>query len=158
LLVQATASAFRFLRQPSRPKPPMPVAKSGRAAGSGVAVNVVSPILETLQLTVPGRTQLVKLDVPAVPPEKPTRVDGGGKLKKALSPMPVAASANSNRAGVVWEKMRLVKSDEMPETFRSPIMIEPVTVSIVTSPVAAPVAAKTVLAFAPPTLSNKTPS
>jgi hypothetical protein len=31
----ATACAFRFLRQPSRPKPPMPVANSGRAAGSG---------------------------------------------------------------------------------------------------------------------------
>jgi hypothetical protein len=27
LFVQATACAFRFLRQPSRPKPPMPVAE-----------------------------------------------------------------------------------------------------------------------------------
>jgi hypothetical protein len=27
VIVQATARAFRFLRQPSRPKPPKPVAK-----------------------------------------------------------------------------------------------------------------------------------
>jgi hypothetical protein len=33
---QAASAAFRFLRQPSRPKAPRPVAKSGRAAGSGV--------------------------------------------------------------------------------------------------------------------------
>src|SRR5690349_7094501 len=33
----ATACAFRFLRQPSRPNPPRPVAKSGSAAGSGVS-------------------------------------------------------------------------------------------------------------------------
>jgi hypothetical protein len=32
----ATATAFRFLRQPSRPIAPRPVAKSGRVAGSGV--------------------------------------------------------------------------------------------------------------------------
>src|ERR1019366_9996834 len=31
------ASAFRFLRQPSRPNAPRPEAKSGRAAGRGVA-------------------------------------------------------------------------------------------------------------------------
>jgi hypothetical protein len=36
LFVQATGCAFRFLRQPSRPKPAKPVAKSGRVAGSGV--------------------------------------------------------------------------------------------------------------------------
>jgi hypothetical protein len=30
------AAAFRFLRQPNRPIAPRPVAKSGRAAGSGV--------------------------------------------------------------------------------------------------------------------------
>jgi hypothetical protein len=30
------AAAFRFLRQPSRPNAPRSVAKSGRAAGSGV--------------------------------------------------------------------------------------------------------------------------
>jgi hypothetical protein len=41
-----TACAFRFLRQPSRPKPPMPVAKSGSAAGSGVAAGEIVP--ETL--------------------------------------------------------------------------------------------------------------
>jgi hypothetical protein len=34
---QAAAWAFRFLRQPSRPNAPRPVAKSGRAAGNGVA-------------------------------------------------------------------------------------------------------------------------
>ena len=32
---------FRFLRQPSRPKPPRPVAKSGSAAGSGVVATGV---------------------------------------------------------------------------------------------------------------------
>jgi hypothetical protein len=36
LFVQATACAFRFLRQPSRPIAPRPVANSGRAAGTGV--------------------------------------------------------------------------------------------------------------------------
>ena len=33
----AAAAFFRFLRQPSRPNAPRPVAKSGSAAGSGVA-------------------------------------------------------------------------------------------------------------------------
>ena len=33
------ATAFRFLRQPSRPIAPRPVAKSGRAVGSGVGAN-----------------------------------------------------------------------------------------------------------------------
>jgi hypothetical protein len=32
----AMPPAFRFLRQPSRPSAPRPVAKSGRAAGNGV--------------------------------------------------------------------------------------------------------------------------
>jgi hypothetical protein len=32
----ASAAAFRFLRQPSKPNAPRPEAKSGRAAGSGV--------------------------------------------------------------------------------------------------------------------------
>jgi hypothetical protein len=32
------AALFRFLRQPSRPKPPRPVAKSGRADGRGAVV------------------------------------------------------------------------------------------------------------------------
>jgi hypothetical protein len=36
---QATACAFRFLRQPSRPNAPRPVAKSGRAAGMGVTTS-----------------------------------------------------------------------------------------------------------------------
>ena len=31
-----SAAAFRFLRQPSRPKAPRPLAKSGKAAGNGV--------------------------------------------------------------------------------------------------------------------------
>jgi hypothetical protein len=31
------AAAFRFLRQPSRPNAPIPVAKSGRAAGRGTS-------------------------------------------------------------------------------------------------------------------------
>jgi hypothetical protein len=30
------AAAFRFLRQPNKPNAPRPVAKSGKAAGSGV--------------------------------------------------------------------------------------------------------------------------
>jgi hypothetical protein len=34
------AAFFRFLRQPSRPKPPRPVAKSGKAAGRGVVSSV----------------------------------------------------------------------------------------------------------------------
>src|SRR5215471_20121493 len=37
------AAAFHFLRQPSRPNAPRPVAKSGSAAGSGVVI--VSPII-----------------------------------------------------------------------------------------------------------------
>src|SRR5262249_28123518 len=36
----ASAAAFRFLRHPNSPKTPRPVAKSGRAAGSGVAVGL----------------------------------------------------------------------------------------------------------------------
>jgi DNA-binding CsgD family transcriptional regulator len=36
LFIQATACAFRFLRQSSRPRPTRPVAKNGKAAGSGV--------------------------------------------------------------------------------------------------------------------------
>jgi len=47
----ATACAFRFLRQPSRPKPPMPVANSGSVAGSGVVV--VGPgVRKSLEVTV----------------------------------------------------------------------------------------------------------
>src|SRR5580704_1421546 len=41
-LYQAAATAaafFRFLREPSRPTAPRPVAKSGKVAGRGVAVN-----------------------------------------------------------------------------------------------------------------------
>jgi hypothetical protein len=41
--VQAIARAFRFLRELSRPRPPMPVAKSGSAAGSGVTTAVNTP-------------------------------------------------------------------------------------------------------------------
>ena len=37
----AIACAFRFLSQPRRPIAPRPVAKSGRAAGSGVAVGTL---------------------------------------------------------------------------------------------------------------------
>src|SRR5262249_56748354 len=33
------AAAFRFLRQPSRPNAPRPVAKSGKAVGSGTALS-----------------------------------------------------------------------------------------------------------------------
>jgi len=44
LFVQAPAFAFRFLRQPSRPNAPRPVAKSGSAAGIGVAVGNVPNI------------------------------------------------------------------------------------------------------------------
>jgi len=35
VLAQVTACAFRFLRQPSRPTPPTPLASNSRAAGSG---------------------------------------------------------------------------------------------------------------------------
>jgi len=50
---QAAARAaefFRFLRQPSRPNAPRPVAKRGRAAGSGVAVTLTlsNPMYERL--------------------------------------------------------------------------------------------------------------
>jgi hypothetical protein len=45
--VQATACAFRFLRQPSRLMPPMPVAKRGKAAGSGVALDSVLMVAMT---------------------------------------------------------------------------------------------------------------
>lgn len=38
----ASDVAFRFLRQPSRPKPPRPEAKRGSAAGSGVAEAVTT--------------------------------------------------------------------------------------------------------------------
>ena len=51
LFVQAaTAYALRFLRQPRRPKPPIPVAKSGSAAGSGVAA-VVAVAMSTLPVS-----------------------------------------------------------------------------------------------------------
>ena len=36
----ASAASFFFLRQPNRPNTPMPVAKSGSAAGSGVAAKL----------------------------------------------------------------------------------------------------------------------
>jgi hypothetical protein len=39
-----TACAFRLLRQPSRPKPPRPVANSGSAAGSGVVVVAMTSV------------------------------------------------------------------------------------------------------------------
>ena len=45
-LIHYATIAFRFLRQPSKPNAPRPVAKSGRAAGSGVSaltVKVQSP-------------------------------------------------------------------------------------------------------------------
>ena len=38
------AAFFRFLRQPSRPNAPRPEAKSGRAAGSGVAPGAGAPL------------------------------------------------------------------------------------------------------------------
>jgi hypothetical protein len=37
------AASFFFLRQPSRPKMPRLVAKSGRAAGSGIALTSLAP-------------------------------------------------------------------------------------------------------------------
>ena len=43
--VLATAAAFRFLRQPSRPNAPRPLAKSGSAAGTGVSI-CPSPLVE----------------------------------------------------------------------------------------------------------------
>ena len=39
----AMTAAFRFLRQPKNPIAPRPLAKSGRAAGSGVGVRVPRP-------------------------------------------------------------------------------------------------------------------
>ena len=39
---QAATRVFRFLRQPSRPNAPRPVAKSGNAAGNGVEAATVS--------------------------------------------------------------------------------------------------------------------
>lgn len=42
LFVQATARAFCFLRQPSRPKAPRPLAKRGRVPGSGIAAGVTT--------------------------------------------------------------------------------------------------------------------
>ena len=40
---QAASCAFRFLRQPSRPNTPRPVAKSGKAVGSGVTTGGDGP-------------------------------------------------------------------------------------------------------------------
>ena len=40
----ATVRAFRFLRQPSRPNAPRPVAKSGRAAGRGTTPDVATDV------------------------------------------------------------------------------------------------------------------
>ena len=51
LIDQATAADFRFLRQPSRPNAPRPVANSGRVAGKGVAV---TPSSEKAALNVGG--------------------------------------------------------------------------------------------------------
>jgi hypothetical protein len=41
--------SLRFLRQPSRPNAPRPVAKSGSAAGSGVCVRLADPLTFDLQ-------------------------------------------------------------------------------------------------------------
>ena len=41
----AIAAPFRFLRQPSRPNAPRPVAKRGRAAGSGVKLADVEKVV-----------------------------------------------------------------------------------------------------------------
>src|SRR5262249_51060726 len=68
----ASACAFRFLRQPNRPRPPRPVAKSGRADGRGVTTSGARPQKFDL---VPGLIEiaLFKLIKPAtgcVPPGK----------------------------------------------------------------------------------------
>ena len=49
----ATACAFRFLRQPSKPKLPMPVARSGGVAGSGVGAVPEEPLNVPVPLVVP---------------------------------------------------------------------------------------------------------
>jgi hypothetical protein len=85
---QAAASAeafFRFLRQPNRPNAPRPLAKSGRAAGSGVAdtdvtvtssranalgtskelnINVSDPVAVTSNMTSTYKGIVVPLTVP----------------------------------------------------------------------------------------------
>src|SRR5262245_29907390 len=43
-MVQVDQTAFRFLRQASKPNAPRPVAKSGRAAGSGTCDGVPSGV------------------------------------------------------------------------------------------------------------------
>src|SRR5215469_7664021 len=52
----ATACAFRFLRQPSRPKPPMPVANSGSAAGNGVVVGLSGITFPSANVRLAGST------------------------------------------------------------------------------------------------------
>jgi hypothetical protein len=48
LIDYATATAFRFLRRASSPNAPKPVAKSGKAAGSGVAPRVLVSVSDQL--------------------------------------------------------------------------------------------------------------
>ena len=55
---------FRFLRQPSRPITPMPVANSGRAAGRGAAVIGVEKASDI------GPDQMPALALPDQPPRK----------------------------------------------------------------------------------------
>ena len=74
---------FRFLRQPSRPNAPRPVAKSGRAAGSGedrLLLKVIVPV--RVKSAIPSREVVGSKDV-----RKPTkfRYDAPSGLFPAIS-------------------------------------------------------------------------
>ena len=53
LIDQTTDAAFRFLRRASRPNAPRPVAKSGKAAGSGVSPRELVSVSDQL-IAFPG--------------------------------------------------------------------------------------------------------
>jgi hypothetical protein len=73
--VQATA-CFRFLRQPSKPNALRPVAKSGRAAGSGVALGA-------------------RAKTPAAPPLSQTTATANGQCGTARNRSPTACPARA---------------------------------------------------------------
>src|SRR5262245_17493061 len=76
----ANAADFFFLRQPSKPNAPRPVAKSGRAAGSGMAETTgvkVRPARE-LEWTVLGSFSSPEALLPANSKSMEQQVTAGG--------------------------------------------------------------------------------
>ena len=98
LFVQA-ACAFRFLRQPSRPSAPRPVAKNGRAAGRGVGT--AAPCVMRKKLMPAGAKKFICVTLSGALPSALAN-----KSEKPLVAL-VPHSAHQFRPGSGWRLVRL---------------------------------------------------